>query len=180
LISRPFSNRFISSSKPALRDLAGTVSLTQGATNGNLRAAGSTESNRLPSQFQYVVREEPGVQPPAQTLAIAAAVPAAITQHYVHRNLPHSRIWRAASSAAIRTLPGNGRAMPRLTPGPKSICRVRAGKDFDPTAGELTGSRHIPVAVARHPETVPPVAGSFIGPKGPAPILSVGVRVTAI
>lgn len=53
-------------------------------------------------------------------------------------------------------------------------------KGFDPTAGELTGNRHIPVAAARHPEAVPPVAGSFIGPKGPAPTLTVAVRVTAI
>ena len=48
------------------------------------------------------------------------------------------------------------------------------------TAGELTGNRYIPVAVARHPEMAPPVAGSFIGPKGPLPTLSVEVQVTAL
>jgi transglutaminase-like putative cysteine protease len=53
-------------------------------------------------------------------------------------------------------------------------------KGFDPTAGEVTSSRHIPVAVARHPEAVPPVAGSFIGPAEPMPTLTVAVRVTAL
>jgi transglutaminase-like putative cysteine protease len=48
---------------------------------------------------------------------------------------------------------------------------------FDPTAGEVTGARHIPVAVARHPEGVPPVAGSFQGLAGTAPELRVEVRV---
>ena len=39
-------------------------------------------------------------------------------------------------------------------------------KGFDPTLGELVGSKHIPTAVARSPEAVPPIAGSFFGPKG--------------
>ena len=49
-----------------------------------------------------------------------------------------------------------------------------------PTAGLVTGSEHIPVAVARHPETVPPVAGSYLGPPEPRPTLSVYVRVLPI
>jgi transglutaminase-like putative cysteine protease len=36
-------------------------------------------------------------------------------------------------------------------------------KGFDPPSGEVTGNRHIAVAVARNPETVSPVSGSFIG-----------------
>ena len=50
---------------------------------------------------------------------------------------------------------------------------------FDPTSGEVTGNRHIAVAVARHPEAVPPVAGSYRGPSGECPSLSVTVRVSA-
>ena len=53
-------------------------------------------------------------------------------------------------------------------------------KGFDPTSGELTGNRHIPVAVARHPQTLPPVAGSFVGPAGLRPALIVNVQVTAL
>ncbi len=52
-------------------------------------------------------------------------------------------------------------------------------KGFDPSSGELTGSHHIPVAVARHPETVPPVSGSFVG-EPQQPQLSVDVQVVAV
>ena len=36
-------------------------------------------------------------------------------------------------------------------------------RGFDPTIGKLVSGDHIAVAVARHPESVPPVAGSFFG-----------------
>ncbi len=39
-------------------------------------------------------------------------------------------------------------------------------KGFDPTTGEVAGSNHIAVAVARLPQSVPPVAGAFYGGKG--------------
>ena len=49
-------------------------------------------------------------------------------------------------------------------------------KGFDPTIGKMAGPDHITVAVARRPESVPPVEGSFIGMPGAN--LSVGVWVT--
>jgi transglutaminase-like putative cysteine protease len=51
-------------------------------------------------------------------------------------------------------------------------------KGFDPTIGELVGVHHITVAIARVPESVPPVAGSFVGPPGAS--LSVGVWVSEL
>jgi len=51
-------------------------------------------------------------------------------------------------------------------------------KGFDPTIGEIVGSNHIAVAVARLPESVPPVAGSFIGLPGAS--LDVGVWVSEL
>ncbi|MGB5200504.1 MAG: transglutaminase family protein, partial [Sedimenticolaceae bacterium] len=53
-------------------------------------------------------------------------------------------------------------------------------KGFDPTSGELTGDRHIAVAVARHPEAVPPVSGDYIGIAHEHPSLSVTLRVSEI
>jgi hypothetical protein len=50
-------------------------------------------------------------------------------------------------------------------------------KGFDPTIGRLAGGDHIPVAVARRPEAVPPVAGSFVGPGSARPVLQVRVSV---
>jgi transglutaminase-like putative cysteine protease len=49
-------------------------------------------------------------------------------------------------------------------------------KGFDPTSGEIAGSKHIAVAVARLPDVVSPVTGAFFGPAGAD--LSVGVWVS--
>lgn len=49
-------------------------------------------------------------------------------------------------------------------------------KGFDPTIGKIAGSDHIAVAVARLPESVPPIAGSFIGTAVSS--LTVGVWVS--
>lgn len=51
-------------------------------------------------------------------------------------------------------------------------------KGFDPTHGGMVGDTHIPVAVARRPEWVPPIAGTFAG----ASLLSmeVGVWITEL
>jgi transglutaminase-like putative cysteine protease len=51
-------------------------------------------------------------------------------------------------------------------------------KGFDPTSGEIAGSRHIPVAVARSPDMVSPVSGTFLGPPGAD--LTVGVWVSEL
>jgi transglutaminase-like putative cysteine protease len=51
-------------------------------------------------------------------------------------------------------------------------------KGFDPSIGEMAGAQHIPVAVARLPESVPPVAGTFLGKPGAD--RSVGVWVSAL
>jgi len=49
-------------------------------------------------------------------------------------------------------------------------------KGFDPTTGEVVGTDHIAVAVARTPDLAPPIAGSYLGPPGAS--LDVGVWVT--
>ena len=51
-------------------------------------------------------------------------------------------------------------------------------KGFDPTIGQIVGTEHIAVAVTMLPESVPPIAGSFIGPPGAS--LDVGVWVSQL
>ncbi|AZZ94865.1 transglutaminase family protein [Hahella sp. KA22] len=51
-------------------------------------------------------------------------------------------------------------------------------KGFDPTRGTIVGAEHIAVAVARLPESIPPIAGDFFGVPGSS--MEVNVRVTDI
>ena len=110
--------------------------------------------------MSYRVREEPGVQPAATTLALGAGscrdfalllmaaarqlgLAARFVTGYLHD--PLSEAAGATHAWAEIYLPGAG------------------WRGFDPTVGKIAGSDHIPVAVARLPVSVPPVAGSFRG-----------------
>jgi transglutaminase-like putative cysteine protease len=124
----------------------------------------------------YTVREEPGVQSAAETLArgsgscrdfaflfIAAArrlgLAARFVSGYLHAE-PSSANFGATHAWPEIYLPGAG------------------WKGFDPTIGAIVGNDHIAVAVARSPEMVPPIAGSFIGPPGAT--LDVGVWISEL
>jgi len=134
-------------------------------------------NREISGSFSYQIREEPGVQSPATTLMrrggscrdfaalfIEACRHLGLASRFVSGYL---FIWgqepaNASTHAWAEVyLPGAG------------------WKGFDSTSGELTGDRHISVAVARHPEAVPPVAGDFIGRPDQRPLLNVTVRVSA-
>jgi len=126
--------------------------------------------------LSYRVREEAGVQTPAQTLSLGtgscrdwaflfmeAARRFGLAARFVSGYLnspPSSANYGATHAWAEVFLPGAG------------------WKGFDPTTGLVVGTDHIAVAVARLPESVPPVEGSFIGPPGSS--LDVGVWVTPL
>lgn len=135
---------------------------------------------RLASHIQqtlaYQLREEPGVQSVASTLGrgtgscrdsaflfMEAARSLGLAARFVsgYLNAPPSTINFGATHAWAEVfLPGAG------------------WKAFDPSIGKIVGADHIAVAVARLPESVPPVAGTFIGPLGAS--LDVGVWVTPL
>jgi len=48
-------------------------------------------------------------------------------------------------------------------------------KGFDPTTGNIVGAEHITVAVARSPQSVPPVSGSYLGRPGSSMFVNVWV-----
>jgi transglutaminase-like putative cysteine protease len=122
------------------------------------------------------VREEPGVQSATDTLTRASGscrdfanlfmqaarhlgLAARFVSGYLHAE-PSSANYGSTHAWAEVFLPGAG------------------WKGFDPTIGKIVGTDHFAVAVARLPESVPPIAGSFIGPPGAS--LDVGVWVTAL
>ena len=122
----------------------------------------------------YRIREEPGVQTAGQTLecgtgscrdfallfmeaARCLGLAARFVSGYLHAP-PSATDYGATHAWAEVYLPGAG------------------WKGFDPTVGAIAGTDHIAVAVARLPESVPPIEGSFVGP--PESTLDVGVWVT--
>jgi transglutaminase-like putative cysteine protease len=126
--------------------------------------------------LSYKVREEPGVQTAAETLTygsgscrdfanlfMEAARQLGLASRFVsgYLHAPPSPVNYGATHAWAEVyLPGAG------------------WKGFDPTVGGIAGTDHIAVAVARLPKSVPPIAGSFIGPPGAS--LNVGVWVTEL
>lgn len=135
-------------------------------------------NHRIHEEIEYEERYEPGVLLPAELLNqgkgscrdMAAlfveacrrlSIAARFVSGYVHG--PATEAGGASSHAWAEVyVPGAG------------------WKGFDPTNVAVVGPDHIPVAVHRHPEKIPPVAGSFVGPKDVAPTMAVDVQINQI
>ncbi|TDG13325.1 transglutaminase family protein [Seongchinamella unica] len=133
-------------------------------------------SAQIQNQLSYRRREEPGVQSSVETLScgtgscrdfanlfVEAVRRLGLAARFVsgYLNSPPSAVDFGATHAWAEVyLPGAG------------------WKGFDPTLDDVAGTNHIAVAVARLPETVPPIAGSFFG--SAAASLDVGVWVTEL
>lgn len=132
-------------------------------------------NSAISAHMSYLMREAPGVQSPGMTLAQQSGscrdfatlfmeacrligLAARFVSGYLH--CPATEAGHGATHAWAEVyLPGAG------------------WKGFDPTSGEVVGIDHIPVAVHRHPEAIPPIAGSFVGQLSEPPSLSVEVQV---
>ena len=133
-------------------------------------------SMHIHDSFAYQIREEPGVQAAEQTLKYGTGSCRDFAALFMHaaREL----------GLAARFVSGYLYAQPSTvnfgaTHAWAEVYLPGAGwKGFDPTTGEIVGANHIAVAVARLPESVPPIAGSFVGPPGAT--LDVGVWVTEL
>ncbi|MCP5158818.1 MAG: transglutaminase family protein [Gammaproteobacteria bacterium] len=172
----PFQQPVYPHQQSALRDWLGGLNLTQGKVETYVLL---DRLNRIiTGEFQYRVREEPGVQSPIETLNIRSGS----CRDYATLLIESCRFLGLASRfvSGYSHVPGLGAGGAATHAWAEVYLPGPGWKGFDPTAGELTGNRHIPVAVARHPEMAPPVAGSFIGPKGLIPTLQVEVQVTAL
>mgnify|MGYP005849172373 CR=1 FL=1 len=111
--------------------------------------------------LSYNVREEPGVQSVEETLLLGSGscrdfaslfmeaakclgLASRFVSGYLYAPLMIEDIGSTHAWAEVY-IPGAG------------------WKGFDPTIGDIVGSDHIAVAVARLPESIPPIAGSFSG-----------------
>lgn len=131
-------------------------------------------SEHIFQTLSYKAREEPGVQSALQTLSYGTGscrdfaflfmqavrslgLASRFVSGYLYAPLMAAEIGSTHAWAEVY-LPGAG------------------WKGFDPTIGKIVGSDHIAVAVARLPEVVPPIAGSFVGVA--VSTLNVGVWVS--
>jgi transglutaminase-like putative cysteine protease len=131
----------------------------------------------IAGEITYLRREEPGVQPPAATLATRSGscrdsstlfieacrylgLAARFVSGYVYA--PNTQGPGATHAWAEVYLPGAG------------------WTGFDSTSGLLVGDGHIAVAVSRHPEAVPPVAGAFVAATAQSPSMRVTVQVAEL
>lgn len=132
----------------------------------------------ISSQFRYQMREEPGVQSPAFTLTSNSGSCRDFAALFIEACRHLGLASRFVSGYLDTLLSGDSHGS---THAWAEVYLPGAGwKGFDPTSGEVTGNRHIATAVARHPEAVPPVAGSYLGPPNLSPVLSVAVRVSTL
>ena len=131
----------------------------------------------IAQNLAYKMREEPGVQTPGQTLNSGSGSCRDYAALYMElcRQLGLACRFVSGYLHTPDTEAGHGHThawAEVYLPGP-------GWKGFDPTAGELTARHHIPVAVARHPEWIPPVSGSYIG-SVQIPLLTVKVQVAPV
>ncbi|MBM9519815.1 transglutaminase family protein [Desulforhopalus vacuolatus] len=122
----------------------------------------------------YTVREEPGVQSAEETLSLGSGscrdfallfmeavkclgLASRFVSGYLHAPLMSSQVGSTHAWAEVY-LPGGG------------------WKGFDPTTGDIVGTDHIPVAVSRLADSVPPISGSYAG--SAESTLDVGVWVS--
>ncbi|MBK6740915.1 MAG: transglutaminase family protein [Haliea sp.] len=130
-------------------------------------------TQHIHATFKYQMREQPGVQSAEQTLTrgtgscrdfaylfMQAATCLGLAARFVSGYLYVPQLTQSGSTHAWAEvyLPGAG------------------WLGFDPTTGAIVGADHFPVAVARLPESVPPIAGAFSG--AAQSTLEVGVWVS--
>lgn len=132
----------------------------------------------ISSAFDYQIRDEQGVQSPGHTLRQRSGSCRDFAALFVEA-CRHLGMASRFVSGYLFTWAGD--AENASTHAWAEVYLPGAGwKGFDPTSGEVTGDRHVAVAVARHPEAVPPVAGGFVGTAQQRPVLSVTLRVSEL
>jgi transglutaminase-like putative cysteine protease len=129
----------------------------------------------IPARMPYVRREEPGVQRPSQTLAMGSGS----CRDFATLFMESCRFLGIAARFVSGYLHAPG--LPDVSGTTHAWTEVYlpgAGwRGYDSTTGDMVGGDHIPVAVSRHPESVPPVSGAFEGGGRGVPTMQVEVAV---
>jgi transglutaminase-like putative cysteine protease len=115
----------------------------------------------IPARFAYRAREEPGVQRPSETFAAGSGSCRDLATLFMEacRNMGLG----ARFVSGYLYAPGLPAAEGATHAWSEVYVPGAGWRGFDSTTGQLTGGDHIAVAVARHPESIPPVSGSYEG-----------------
>jgi transglutaminase-like putative cysteine protease len=131
--------------------------------------------------FTYQQREEPGVQTPAATLAKCSGCCRDFATLFIEACRSLGLATRFVSGYLYSPSLPKGQG---ATHAWSEVYLPGAGwRGFDSTSGQVVGNKHIAVAVSRHPESVPPVSGSYICAQADnpqTPLMSVVVEVSEI
>jgi transglutaminase-like putative cysteine protease len=126
--------------------------------------------------FAYRMREEPGVQRPADTLLKRAGSCQDFATLFIEscRYLGLAARFVSGYLHCPETVQGHG-----STHAWAEVYLPGAGWiGFDNTSGIVVGQNHIAVAVTRHPGDAPPISGSFAGDISRPPTMQVAVIVS--
>jgi transglutaminase-like putative cysteine protease len=172
----PFQQSVYSGDQPVLQDWLKRLGLLQRPVETFTLL--SQLNCEIANHFTYQIREEEGVQSPAKTLSLNSGSCRDFAALFIEACRYMGFASRFVSGYLHMADNETGNATTHAwaevyLPGP-------GWKGFDPTSGLITGNQHIPVAVARHPEAVPPVSGSYVGPAGQRPALTVSVQVSSV
>jgi transglutaminase-like putative cysteine protease len=132
----------------------------------------------IATRFTYQQREEPGVQTPATTLGKRGGSCRDFATLFIESCRSLGLAARFVSGYLCTCTSTQG---PGATHAWSEVYLPGAGwKGFDSTSGLVVGNDHIAVAVSRHPESVPPVSGSFLATTPQSPLMHVAVQVMEI
>lgn len=135
-------------------------------------------NNKIVAELEYRVREEPGVQSPAETLSRGNGSCRDFATLFIEICRSCGMASRFISGYLLNEAAVEGIA---TTHAWSEIYLPGSGwRGFDSTSGLVVGGDHIAVAVHRHPEAIPPIAGSFLGTPNAKPRLEVDVQLTQL
>ena len=132
-------------------------------------------NNKIVKELGYQMREEPGVQTPSETLSLGRGS----CRDFATLFIELCRFCGFASRFVSGYLLGDAAVEDHASTHAWSEVYLPGSgwRGFDSTSGQLVGGDHIAAAVHRHPEAVPPIAGSFLGTLEAKPILEVELQV---
>ncbi|MGR9115942.1 MAG: transglutaminase family protein [Gammaproteobacteria bacterium] len=136
-----------------------------------------TLNNKIANDFEYRVREQPGVQTPVQTIELLSGSCRDFSTLFIESCRALGLASRFVSGYLFL---GGANQQHQATHAWSEVYLPGAGwRGFDSTSGNRVGGDHIAVAHHRHPEAIPPVSGAFLGPPE-TPNMSVEVMVSMV